>query len=67
MLIPKVLAGMKQARQIACFRVKPSNISTFVTVALVARQTQVGHLIQAIMLDGDDVINMKCYCAATFE
>lgn len=52
MLIPKLLTRMKQARQISCFRVKTSNISAFITIVLVARQTEVGHLIQATMFNG---------------
>ena len=59
MLVPVILARMKQLRDLAVLRVDPGKIRPFVQVAVPASQGQVGRAIPAAVLPGDDMLDVE--------
>lgn len=59
MFIPLLGPGMKKRGELTCFRIKTRQIRTFVKVAMMAGQGQVGEIIPATMLAGNDVLDVE--------
>ena len=58
-LVPVIVAGMKQASYFTRFRINPSQIRTFVNVAIKAGPCQIGEHGFPVMHFRDDMIDLK--------
>src|SRR5262245_33533528 len=57
-LIPLVLARMKQPDECAAFRVKPAQVRPLVGIAVVTGQSEVSIVVSSAMLTSDDMLDV---------
>jgi hypothetical protein len=59
-LIPSILARVKQADKRAAFRVKPAQVRPLVHIAVVTGKSEVSTVVVAAMLSSDDMLDVIC-------
>ena len=59
MLFPSVLTWVEKFGEVAAFRIEAREIGAFVRVASVASQREVGRIVIAAVLSGNDVLNLE--------
>ena len=59
MVVPHVRAGMKQAHDVARYRVDTGNVAALMPVAVKTRERQVTDLGRSLMLSGYYVVDLK--------
>src|SRR5262245_59039636 len=56
---PYITAGVKQRHECTRLRVKTRAVDAFVQIAVMTSQGQIGGIIRATMLEGNDMVNME--------
>jgi hypothetical protein len=59
MLVPYLSAGVEETGQGNRFGVYPGKVRPLVTIAEMAGEREIGHIVAAMMLPRDDVLDMK--------